>query len=789
MKRYFIVLITSVLTIFCSVAQNQNLTVTHLMNVPVDTILQQHLQGQGVIISGFPGYEFFYDGEVHHGKFNGQNTVTYDQIGVFNRNGFTAFPFETGLVMTTGNVSVAAGPNNSGSASQEISPHYQAPWLLNYTTGTSVTSAAELKFDFIAMADTFAFNYIFASEEYCEYSNSPSVNDVFAFILEGIDPYTLQNTTKNVAIVPNSITATNPNGTPVSIGTVNHGTHSGGVATNPEYFYCNANNVNGIQYDGYTRIQNDGYNTGFSASAAIFACQTYHMKLGISNVGDKAYDSGVFIEEGSFYSPHVKVSQDWETDEGGDTLVQNCRDLDLTFKIEHPMLTSSTSIIINTGGDALMGTDYILTKPNGMQLTPDDPVFFYPEGDTVQLVHVNMAPTATFPEGVDTKTIILYVVTQGCSGNGNLQPYFYVEDTITLHLRANDSIRLRDTAITVCERLDYIEVELDRGTAPTFYQWYSATGDPNPAGITDPESPATACNITESAVYKLVATDRWSCMTDTTTVQVNIIPKPEFTVTYTPDHGCMPLMVTMQTQYTPDYATPYWTITNNEEYLYEDSTHSTLPLLLPDPGYYDISLLMESAPGCVDSLKYNNVIHVADYPHADFIFSPSEPSNGEEVFFYNQSTGENITNYVWNFGDGHSSYVEEPSHTYHLTESELMPVRLTVTNSDGCTSDTLQFVPVEDNFAFFVPSAFTPNTDGHNEIFLPKVNDVVNYELTIYNRNGELIFYTNNPEIGWDGTVAGKPAPEGIYVWRIHYAKIGTPDEMMMKTGSLTLIR
>ena len=118
-----------------------------------------------------------------------------------------------------------------------------------------------------------------------------------------------------------------------------------------------------------------------------------------------------------------------------------------------------------------------------------------------------------------------------------------------------------------------------------------------------------------------------------------------------------------------------------------------------------------------------------------------------------------------------------------------MTVRLTVTNADGCSSDTILFIPVEDNFAFYVPSAFTPNTDGHNEVFLPKVNDVAHYELTIYIRNGELIFYTNNPDNGWDGTVEGKPAPQGIYVWKIIYSKIGTPEELMSKVGSLTVIR
>ncbi len=140
-----------------------NLTVNSQANVSVDAILQQHFQGEGVLMSGYPDPTSSFG--LSPGKFNNQTTVTYPQIGTFNRNGFTSFPFETGIVMTTGNVSVAGGPNNSTSASQSVSSYYQANWLLNYTTGTSVTSAAVLEFDFVASADTFTFNYIFASEE------------------------------------------------------------------------------------------------------------------------------------------------------------------------------------------------------------------------------------------------------------------------------------------------------------------------------------------------------------------------------------------------------------------------------------------------------------------------------------------------------------------------------------------------------------------------------------------------------------------------------------------------
>ena len=357
-----------------------------------------------------------------------------------------------------------------------------------------------------------------------------------------------------------------------------------------------------------------------------------------------------------------------------------------------------------------------------------------------------------------------------------------------MYLRKNDSIKLRDTIFTRCEKLDSIRVEQVSGTGPFTYQWIDTIGIVDKHVVSDTANLVTACNITESRTYKVAASDQWGCMTDTATVKVNIVPRPEFNVTYTPDHGCLPLPVTLQANYSPDSAKLQWVVSNDTLFSYIDSVPTIHPSLSV-PGYYDIALFVESTPGCNDSLKYNNVIHVSDYPHADFTFGPDEPGNGEEVFFFNHSTGDNIIDYAWNFGDGHSSHIEEPSHTYHLTESDFMTVRLTVTNSDGCSDDTIQVLSVEDHFALFVPSAFTPNTDGINEVFQPKVNDVVNYDFTIYARTGELIFRTNSPEMGWDGTVQGKPAPQGVYLWKIHYAKIGTPEEMRMKMGTVTLIR
>ena len=103
--------------------------------------------------------------------------------------------------------------------------------------------------------------------------------------------------------------------------------------------------------------------------------------------------------------------------------------------------------------------------------------------------------------------------------------------------------------------------------------------------------------------------------------------------------------------------------------------------------------------------------------------------------------------------------------------------------------DVAMIVPVVDNFALWVPNSFTPNCDGNNEIFQPVVNDVAYYQLEIYNRTGELFFVTNSTEMGWDGTVNGKPVQTGVYMWRITYAKYADPTYYYVREGELILIR
>jgi gliding motility-associated-like protein len=111
-----------------------------------------------------------------------------------------------------------------------------------------------------------------------------------------------------------------------------------------------------------------------------------------------------------------------------------------------------------------------------------------------------------------------------------------------------------------------------------------------------------------------------------------------------------------------------------------------------------------------------------------------------------------------------------------------------VVSEDGCTRTLSVEVIVEyicNTVA--IPSVFSPNNDGLNDEFCVQNPQCVNnFELSIYNRWGELVFYTNNPNECWDGNFRGQAAPVGVYAFKI-FASTG--DDFITDSGNISLVR
>ncbi|KEO75534.1 T9SS C-terminal target domain-containing protein [Anditalea andensis] len=156
----------------------------------------------------------------------------------------------------------------------------------------------------------------------------------------------------------------------------------------------------------------------------------------------------------------------------------------------------------------------------------------------------------------------------------------------------------------------------------------------------------------------------------------------------------------------------------------------------------------------------------------------------DEVVFENHSLGENLV-YHWDFGNGVTSDQMNPRFRFDDIGQYL--ISLTVTNQYGCTSSMDLQIDINENYLIMIPSGFTP-LDMENKTFFPKMRGVSSYEMLIFNTWGDLIYEMNSMEDpGWDGTLNGKLAPNGNYVYK---GTFNTVDGKQVKrTGVFTLIR
>ncbi|MFZ1686531.1 MAG: choice-of-anchor L domain-containing protein [Flavobacteriales bacterium] len=185
-----------------------------------------------------------------------------------------------GLLLTSGAADLVAGPSMNF-ATGYSSTGGDADIEAALGMGNITYDACALEFDCIPQGDTLLFNFSFGSEEYPEYVGS-AFNDAFAIYLSG----------------PGFPVATNvaaiPGGTIVSINNVNSTTNAG---------YFHDNEFPAGQYVAY-----DGFTTNLTVFAVVQPGQPYHFKVVVTDVGDQAFDSGVFLEAFSFRSPMLTTA-------------------------------------------------------------------------------------------------------------------------------------------------------------------------------------------------------------------------------------------------------------------------------------------------------------------------------------------------------------------------------------------------------------------------------------------------------------------------------------------------
>jgi gliding motility-associated-like protein len=276
-----------------------------------------------------------------------------------------------------------------------------------------------------------------------------------------------------------------------------------------------------------------------------------------------------------------------------------------------------------------------------------------------------------------------------------------------------------------------------------------------------------------------------NCPSLPATGTVTVHPLPVVTFSATPVEGCAPLAVSFTADDATN-ATYSWSTSNGL------SASGVAPtIVFPNGGTFDVSLAATTSFGCYDTQTELAYIYVEDLPIADFESPISVfTQEAQYVMFTNLSIG--ATNYVWDFGDGQFAYDFEPSHVFQSTMNGYT-ITLTALTDLQCADATSVSIGYQYNELLYIPNSFTPDGDQNNQVFCPVFfsgYDPQNYEFTVYNRWGEVIFESRNALVGWDGTYGpdALAAPAGTYTYRILY-KNPDLDERKILTGHVNLLR
>jgi gliding motility-associated-like protein len=182
------------------------------------------------------------------------------------------------------------------------------------------------------------------------------------------------------------------------------------------------------------------------------------------------------------------------------------------------------------------------------------------------------------------------------------------------------------------------------------------------------------------------------------------------------------------------------------------------------PGIY--TLKVTDANGCSATIGTDNKLNIQTIKSVTAAFT-SDITSGEtplHVQFNNQSTSTGTINYNWDFGNGSTSILKNPSATFDKMKD--YTVCLVVDDGvKGCRDTMCSLIEtVTTPDLLIVPNVFTPNGDGINDVLAITAKGLETVNAQIYNRWGEKLYEWNTLLGGWDGfTASGMPAPEGTY--------------------------
>ncbi len=396
--------------------------------------------------------------------------------GTFS-NGSTNLGIGSGMVMSTGNINILPGPNlwDDGDGGFDVSG--ADPNLSSLVNG-QLYDVNVIEFDFTPTANMVKFDFVFGSEEYCEWVGT-DFQDVFGFFISGPGI----NGVQNLAVIPGS------GGVPVTTNNVNHITNSVYYVNNNlnifECLFAPANHLAECELDGWTKP--------LTAIASVVPCSTYHIKLAIADVVDGLWDSAVFLRANSFNAGGTVAASPAYQQPALGKAYEGCANSAFRFARGNSDLSQPLTVnfSVSAASTATAGIDY---APLSSPVT-------IPAGQSELLL-----PVEVFADGlIEGEESIRLLIDNSCQCQQS-EVMFLIDDKLPFN-----AFLLPDT--TICAgRSAQMYAGTDGGEEPYTYLW--STGDTTQHVVVTPSM---------TTVYAVTITDACG-ETATDEAQVVVVP-------------------------------------------------------------------------------------------------------------------------------------------------------------------------------------------------------------------------------------------------------------------------
>ncbi len=345
------------------------------------------------------------------------------------------------------------------------------------------------------------------------------------------------------------------------------------------------------------------------------------------------------------------------------------------------------------------------------------------------------------------------------------------KDTIAKNIVVHPNPNAQCSSANVCDGTSVGFNDLSTIPATdTLQSWTWNFGDDSPINTNQSVAGGHLYPGPGSYTIHLFVVSNFGC-SDTITREVVINPNPSVAFSANDTAGCELLCLNFQDAssiLTGSNILWAWNIgdgsssTNSQNFDHCYSNDSVF-----SPISFNISLTVASDSGCISSLTKNNYITVYPNPNADFTVNPETSTIINPVIsFIDGSSGADF--WHWNFGDLDTSSGPNPlPHTY--SDTGTYTIMLITSTQYGCIDTAYQNIKIDPDFTLYIPNAFSPNNDGVNDTFSPKGIFITEYEMTIFDRWGNLIFFTDEFNKPWDGKAndGAEMAQKDVYIYVI----------------------